>query len=93
MPGTCDLSECTSQLEFIDIRILLQILHDVPVSVPGKYQAKVGDCSRYPVKRENVVVFELFHQHHFLAKPLPRLSKCNHPALPHGPLILLVLCT
>ena len=75
MLGAYDSPERTGQLELIEIWILLQIPHDVSGFVPGKYQAKVGDRCRYPVKRNNVLVFELLHQHHFFAKPLRDLSE------------------
>lgn len=69
------MPEHTDQLELIDFWIHLQIVHDVPVLVPGKHEAEVGDRSRYPIERENILVFELFHHRHFLTKPLPHLSE------------------
>ena len=62
--------EHTDQSESVDIRLLLQILHDGSISVPGKHQAEVCDGRGYPVERDNVVVLDLLHQRHLLPKPL-----------------------
>ena len=88
------LLEGTDQIESIGTWLVLQIVHDVSVLIPGKHQAKVGDGRRDPVEREDVVVLELFHQHHFLAKPLQHLSgqRRGNPWGSHSTLTLLFLC-
>ena len=87
------LPKCTGQIELVGIRIILQIVHDVSLTVPGEYQAKVGDCRRYPEERNDVIVFELLHQHHFFAKPLQHLlERQAAPRISHDTLTLLALC-
>jgi len=51
------------------------MVHDIPVVIPGKYQAKVVGDRRYPIEGENIVVLDLLHQHHFLIKSLSYLSE------------------
>ena len=97
MSGTQGLPECTGQSESIDIRLLPPVFHDVPILVPRKYQAKVGDGCRHPVERENIVVFEMFHEYHSFTKPLrhdvstmmrsPRRGTVRHPYT-FGPLFM-----
>ena len=78
------MTECTGQIESVDIWLLLYIVHDVSVSVPGIHQAKVGDGCRNPVQGEDIIVFELLHQHYFLAKPLYHLSDKRQKASLRG---------
>ena len=88
------MAEGTGQMESVGVRILLQIVHDVPVLIPRKHQTKVGDCRRYTVERDDVVVPELLHQHDFLVKPLCHPSGNDdqpHPGGLHNILTVLVL--
>ena len=65
----------TDQIESIGFWVLLQVLHDVSIFVPGEYQAEVGDSRRYPVERKDIAVLKLLHQHYFLAESLRHLSE------------------
>ena len=47
------------------------MVHEVPIFIPGKHQAKVGDGHRHPIERENIVVSNLLHQYYFFAISLP----------------------
>ena len=71
------LAQYTGQIVCIhtrtEIPIPVQILHNVPVFVPGEHQAKVGEICQYSVERENVIVFELLDQNCILAESLCRL--------------------
>ena len=52
----------TGQIELIHVRLLFQVVHNVPIFAPGKYQAKGRRRRyRYPVEREDVLVFKLLH--------------------------------
>ena len=73
-----------NQVKSIGIWLLLQILHDVAVFVPGKHHAKVRESRRYSVEREYVVVIDLLHQHHFFAKTLHHvLDAGTKTGVPH----------
>ena len=41
--------EYTSQIKSIDFWVLLQIVHDVSILVPGVYQAEGGNGRRHPI--------------------------------------------
>ena len=62
--------EYTGQLESVRIWLLLHIVHNVSVLVPGRYQAKFRDDRGYPVERDNVTVLKVLHHHCFRAKLL-----------------------
>jgi len=54
--------------------LLLQIIHDVSVFVPGRYKAEVSDSCRHPIERENIIVLEPFHHRHCRGKLLRHSS-------------------
>ena len=53
------LAHHTGQVVLIHIWILLQIIHDVSVFVPGENLGKPGDLRKYSEKGSNIIVFEL----------------------------------
>ena len=78
------MAEGTGQMESVGVRILLQIVHDVPVLIPREHQEKVGDGRRYTVERDDVVVPELLHQYDFLVEPLCHPSGNDDQPYPGG---------
>ena len=53
------LAHYTGQVVLIRIWILLQIIHDVSVLVPGENLGKSGDPRKHSEKGNNIIVFEL----------------------------------
>ena len=49
----------TGQVVLIRVWILLQIIHDVSVLVPGENLGESGDLRKYSEKGKNIIVFEL----------------------------------
>ena len=84
MSGVCPLPECTGQVESIGGWVLLQMVHDISIFIPGRYHAKVIGDRRYPIEGENIVVLDLLHQYHFLVKSLFYLSEQRRATLTRG---------
>ena len=53
------LAHCTGQVVLIHIWILLQIIHDVSVLVPGENLGESGDLRKYSEKGKDIIVLEL----------------------------------